>query len=109
MYNMTDLKACYDRELLKIRSIVQESVRVEQLLIKLLIKILLIIEHYIYTRFRASSKYYRGKKEKQVGIGLGHTALVNIYYNSSYVAIKDIENEKLDIIVKVLISKQKEQ
>ena len=60
IYNMTDLQVCYDRQLVEIGLIIQESVEVQRLLIKLIAKILPIIEHHICTSFGASKEYYRG-------------------------------------------------
>ena len=44
-YEMTDLKACYDRKLSKIGSIVQETLGVETKPIQLITKILPIMDH----------------------------------------------------------------
>ena len=45
IYDMTDLKACYDRKLSKIGSIVQETLGVETKPIQLMTKILPIMDH----------------------------------------------------------------
>ena len=64
IYNMTDLQACYDRQLVQIELIVWELVGVERKQIKLLTKILLIIEYYMCESFKVSKKYYREHREK---------------------------------------------
>ena len=48
---ITDLESCYDRQLSKIASIVKESIRIDRLGIKLIVKILPRFEHYICTSF----------------------------------------------------------
>ena len=61
---MTDLKSYYDFQLAEIKLIMQESVGVERLLIKLFAKLLLVMEHYICTSYRASNHCYRGLLER---------------------------------------------
>jgi len=57
---MTNLEACYDRQLPLIRSIVQESVGVERQIIQLISKVIPRFEHYTCTSYRISSQYYWG-------------------------------------------------
>ena len=57
---MTDLKACYDRQLANIGSIVQESVGVERKLMQLIAKVIPVFEYYVYVRFGVSKQFYGG-------------------------------------------------
>ena len=52
IYNMINLKSCYDRQLAQIESMVQELVGVERLQIKLFAKLIPVIEYYIYTSLK---------------------------------------------------------
>ena len=69
IYNMTDIKLYYDKKLAEIGSIVQESIGVERLLIKLFIKLLPVIQYNIYTSYGASQGSYGGWNNKQGGTG----------------------------------------
>ena len=60
VHNMTDLIACYDRQLAVIGSIVEESIGIKRKLIQLIAKVLPIMEHYICISFGASKEFYRG-------------------------------------------------
>ena len=64
IYNMMDLKSCYDWQLAEIGLIVQESIGVQRSPIKLFSKLLLIMEHYICISYRVSKEFYRGFNEK---------------------------------------------
>ena len=64
IHNMTDLKSCYDQQLAEIGSIVQELVGVERLLIKLVTKLLPVMEYYIYISYRASKEFYGRVNQK---------------------------------------------
>ena len=87
----------------QIGSIVQESVRVKRKAIKLITKLLPVIEYHLCTSYGASSNYHGGCNNKQVGTGQGHVVSVNIYRDSTCIIFKDIEKEDLGIIIKALI------
>ena len=52
---ITNLEACYDRQLANIGGIVEEVVGVNRNVIRTIIKALLVLKHYIYTNFRIST------------------------------------------------------
>ena len=54
IHNMTNLQAYYDRQLPKIGAIVEESVGIEHKPIQLIVKVLPIMKHYIFTSYRDS-------------------------------------------------------
>ena len=61
---MIDLTACYDRQLAKIGSIVEESIGIKRKPIQLIAKVLLIMEYHIYIIFGTSKEFYRGVNNK---------------------------------------------
>lgn len=63
IHNMMDLKSYYDRQLTKTDLIVQESVGIQRMLIKLFLKIPLVREYHICARFSTSARFYRGDNE----------------------------------------------
>ena len=58
IHTISDLKACYDRQLLNIGCIVEEAIGVEHEPAKLFAKILPVMQHYICTSFGISKEYY---------------------------------------------------
>ena len=69
LHNMTDLEACYDRQLPNIASILQESMGVERKAIKLLTKVIPIFKYYICTIYGVSNTCYRGEIDPLAGSG----------------------------------------
>ena len=65
IYNIIDLQACYDQQLDQIGSIVQESIGVKRKAIKLIAKLILVMEYYLCTSYGVSSNYYGGYNNKQ--------------------------------------------
>ena len=47
IYTVTDLQVCYNRQLLDLYSMIEESVRLDRNAIKLFIKVILIMTHCI--------------------------------------------------------------
>ena len=78
IHNMTDLEACFDRQLANVGSILEEPIGIERAVIKLIAKVLLIFERHICMSYRISSRYYRGVKDEQRGIGQEYVLLINI-------------------------------
>ena len=74
---------------------------------KLLTKILLIIEYHTYASFGASTEYYKEHREKQAGIGQGYIVLVSCW-DSLYLFIREVKNEILGVMINSLILKEKE-
>jgi len=64
IYNMIDLKLCYDQQLVKIGLIVQESIGVQRLPIKLFSTLLPVIEYHICTSYGVSKEFYGGFNKK---------------------------------------------
>ena len=78
----------------------EESIGIERKPIQLIVKVLLIKEHYICTSFGASEEFYRGVNNKQAGMGQGHITLVNICRDTSNLVIKPIEEMQIRIRMK---------
>ena len=60
IYAITDLQACYDRQLAEIGSIVEESAGRNRAAVKLMSKVIPQWRHYIRTGFGISHSYYGG-------------------------------------------------
>ena len=60
VYNLTNLKSCYDRQLANVGSIVEESIGRNRKAIMLFTKIMPIFNHYICTGFGISKESYGG-------------------------------------------------
>ena len=66
VYIIIDLVACYDRQLSSICSMVEESVCINREGIKLILKVLLVLRHFICTEFSISKKNY-GDIKQEIG------------------------------------------
>ena len=87
---MVELKACYDRRLSKIVSIVQEILGVKTKPIQFITKILPIMDHFTSTDFGASKEFYGGRGETLTGAGQGNLMSVKMCIHSSCIILKDI-------------------
>ena len=69
IHNLTNLKACYNRQLPNIASIIEESTGIEWNPIKLFIKVISWFKRYVYTSFGISSDFYGELSDKTGRIG----------------------------------------
>ena len=69
VYNLTNLKSCYNRQLANVGSIVEESVERNRKAIMLFTKIIPVFNHYICTGFGISEESYGGIEQKLAGTG----------------------------------------
>jgi len=60
------LEAYFDRQLANVGSILEESIRIERQVIKLLMKILLILKRYICTSYIINENHH-SRKEDDIG------------------------------------------
>jgi len=67
IYNMTDLEACFNRQLANASSVLQELIKIERVVIKLISKVLSIFERHICTSYSISKQFYGGTQDKQGG------------------------------------------
>lgn len=63
---VTDLSACYDRQLANVESMVLKSVGINRLTLRVFAKVLLRLMHHICTSFGISEKYIEVKMENMV-------------------------------------------
>jgi len=63
MHAVTDLKACYNRQLPNLCGLIEESVRIDRNVIKLIMKIIPIMEHHVCTRHGMSKEKYGGVED----------------------------------------------
>ena len=101
IHNISNLKACYDRKLLNIGGMVQESVGVERNAILLFQKVLPIMKHHVCTDFGISTKYYGHQGEKLGGTGQGNSLSGAICRDTSCVIFKYLEEQNLGAIIEI--------
>ena len=92
---ISDLEACYDKHLLNIDSIAEESLGVERKSVKLVTKTIAAFEHYLCTSFGISSVSCGGTENKLGGTGQGNCMSRADYRDQSCLIFRKIENEKL--------------
>ena len=66
---ITDLEACYHRQLANIGEILEELVGANRNAIRIITKVLPILNHFIYTGFGISSQSYGSNKDPIRGLG----------------------------------------
>ena len=69
LHNISDLKACYDRQLPNLGCMIQEAVGVNREASKVFAEVLPIMTHHVCTDFGISKIIYRSKREKMGGTG----------------------------------------
>ena len=69
IHTIIDLEVCYNRQLSNLYRMIEESVEINRNAIKLLMKVILIIEHYVCTGYRMSKEKYGGIDDPIIGIG----------------------------------------
>ena len=106
MHTISDLKACYDRQLPNIGCMVQEAVGVEREPAKLFAKILPIMEHHICTSFGISKTFYGSKTYKLGGTGQGNSVSGAICRDTSCIIFKYLEDLNLGVKVVTPLLKQ---
>ena len=104
IYATKDLQDFYDRQISKIGSIVQESAWLESKLILLVTKMLPIMEHYVRTAFVISQEFYGGRGYTLSRAGQYNVVLENVWKYSSWVMLRDIEKEKLGVVITLLLA-----
>ena len=104
MHIITDLAACYNRQLANIESIVMEIVGVNQQVIILLAKVLPYFQYYICTSFGISQNTYGSEEDEHRGIEHGNIFSEEACKVKSYLIFGDIEEKELGIIIKTPVS-----
>jgi len=109
IYNFTDLQSCYDRQLSKIGSIVEEAAGRNRKAMKLFTKIMPEFEHHINTGYGISLTSYGGRENQLAGTGQGNKFSGDMCRDISCLIIKQIENQGLGIKFKSPIKNTSEQ
>ena len=104
IHNISDLKACYDRQLPNLGYLVEEAVGVNREASKVFAKILPIMNYHICTDYGVSEKYYGGKLEKLGGTGQGNSVSGAICCDTSCLIFKYLEDKGLGAKIKQPIS-----
>ena len=102
IHNISDLKACYDRQLPNIGGIVQESVGVARNPILMFQKVLPIMKHYVCTDFGISTDYYGNKSDRLGGTGQGNSLSGAICRDTSCIIFKFLEDQRLGAIIEIV-------
>ena len=66
---MIDLEAYYDYQVVNIYRIVQESIEVDQYMVKLFVKVLPRFKYHIHAYYRVSPDFCRGYSDQLGGVG----------------------------------------
>ena len=106
LHNISDLKACYDRQLPNLGCLVQESVGVERKAAKIFAKVLPIMKHHVCTDFGISKDTYGSQTERLGGTGQGNSVSGAICRDTSCLIFKYLEEKQLGAMIKNPISKQ---
>ena len=91
---LSDLEACYDRQIPSLGRIVEEALGVNRKAIKLLCNTVSRFKHFTCTGFGISKKYYGRLNEKLTGTGQGNMLSGAICRDQSYLVFKQLERLK---------------
>ena len=91
IHNLTDLQSYYDCQLANYGSIIKEPVGKNYQAMQLFTKLMLVWYHYMCTRYRISTTYYRGVELPQAGTGQGNIFSSKMCHNKSSFIIGDIK------------------
>ena len=92
---MTDIRSCYNRQLLNIGRIIEELVSKNRQVMKLFRKVMLLCYYYICIGYGISAIYYRGIIQQLARTRQGNKFSGNMYRNKSYFIIGEIEKKDL--------------
>ena len=106
IYIVTNLESCYDRQLGHIVSIVKELIRIDRNGVKLITKVLPVLQHYVYTGFGISKMYYRDVKNIMGRTDQGNCFLGDNSRDTSCFIIRRLEVEELGAMIRALISRK---
>ena len=95
---------CYDRQLATIKSIIIETVGVNQKITILSPKVLSYFQYFIYTGFSISQNTYGSENDEYCSTGHGNLFSGESCKVKSCLIFGDIEEKELEIIVKTPIS-----
>jgi len=97
IYHLTDLKSCYDRQLMNIGGLIEESMGRNRDIIKILTNLIPRWQHYVSTAYGISEKCYGGSGTELAGTGQGNKFSGDLCRDTSSMIIKVLENKKLGV------------
>ena len=101
---MSDLEACYDRQLPRIGGIVQEMLGIERKPMKVFESILPIMEHHILTGYGISEKSHGSETIQLCGTGQGNSMSGAVCRDTSCLIFKYLENMRRGVVLKTPMS-----
>ena len=102
--HLTDLKSCYDRQLVNIGGLIEESIGRDRDVMKMLTKLMPRWKHYVSTAHGISEEYHGGNECELAGTGQVNKFSGDVCRDTSCMIIKVLENEKLGIKFKSKMS-----
>ena len=109
IHTISDLQACYNRQLPNIGCVVLESVGVNRNATRLLQKVLPIMQHHVATDYGISDEYYGDKMNKLGGTGQGNSASGAICRDTSCLIFKYLEIQNLGAEIHIASEKRRIQ
>ena len=106
MHNVSDLEACYDRQLPIIGCMVEESVGFEREPAKLFAKLFPVVNHRMCISYGISKEWHGSNSCKLGGIGQGNSVSGVTCRDTSCLIFKKLEDQNLGVMVDVQISHQ---
>ena len=103
IHHLTDLKSCYNHQLVNIGGLIEESVSRDGNVMQLILKLIPRWKHYISIVFGISEEYYSEENEILAGTGQENKFLGDLCIDMLYLIISIIEKKHLGIIIKDLI------
>jgi len=97
IYHLTDLKSCYDRQLVNIGALIEESIGVNRNGLKLITKIIPRWKHHICTAFGISESYYGGIDHEMAGTGQGNKFSGDVCRDTSCLIIRQLEKQQFGV------------
>ena len=95
MHYLTDLKSCYDRQLVNIGGLIEESIGRDRHAMQLTQKITPRWKHYVSTAFGVSEECYGGEENELAGTGQGNKFSGEVCRDTSCLIIKVLEKRGL--------------
>ena len=105
IYNLTNLQSCYNRQLVDLGGIIEESVGRNREAMKLIMKVIPNWKYYLYTGFGISSSYYGGENERLTGTEQDNKFSGDLCRDTSCLIIREIEKKRLEMFIESNVTK----
>jgi len=97
IYHLTDLKSCYDRQLINIGGLLEESLGRDRNVMKMLTNLIPRWKHYVSTAHGISKRYYGGSENELAGTGQGNKFSGDLCRDTSCMIIKVLEKNEMGV------------